>query len=35
MKHVRLGLGSDGTVGANKQAIKIYRDHSDLNVSIF
>lgn len=29
------GLGSDGTVGANKQAIKIIGDHSDLNVQAY
>lgn len=29
------GLGSDGTVGANKKAIKIIGDHSDLNVQAY
>lgn len=29
------GLGSDGTVGANKQAIKIIGDHSDLKVQAY
>ncbi|HKL99963.1 MAG TPA: pyruvate:ferredoxin (flavodoxin) oxidoreductase [Mobilitalea sp.] len=29
------GLGSDGTVGANKQAIKIIGDHSDLNIQAY
>ncbi|MDD4111422.1 MAG: pyruvate:ferredoxin (flavodoxin) oxidoreductase [Herbinix sp.] len=29
------GLGSDGTVGANKQAIKIIGDHSDMNVQAY
>lgn len=29
------GLGSDGTVGANKQAIKIIGEHSDLNVQAY
>ncbi|MBH1942371.1 pyruvate:ferredoxin (flavodoxin) oxidoreductase [Mobilitalea sibirica] len=29
------GLGSDGTVGANKQAIKIIGDNSDLNVQAY
>lgn len=29
------GLGSDGTVGANQQAIKIIGDHSDLNVQAY
>ncbi|CUH92547.1 pyruvate:ferredoxin (flavodoxin) oxidoreductase [Herbinix luporum] len=29
------GLGSDGTVGANKQAIKIVGDNSDLNVQAY
>ncbi|MDF2541194.1 MAG: nifJ [Herbinix sp.] len=29
------GLGSDGTVGANKQAIKIIGDHSELNVQAY
>ena len=29
------GLGSDGTVGANKNTIKIIGDHTDLNVQAF
>lgn len=29
------GLGSDGTVGANKQAVKIIGEHSDLNVQAY
>lgn len=29
------GLGSDGTVGANKQAIKIIGEHSDLKVQAY
>ena len=29
------GLGSDGTVGANKQAIKIIGDHSELNIQAY
>ncbi|HHT89139.1 MAG TPA: pyruvate:ferredoxin (flavodoxin) oxidoreductase, partial [Clostridiales bacterium] len=29
------GLGSDGTVGANKQAIKIIGDHSDMKVQAY
>lgn len=29
------GLGSDGTVGANKQAIKIIGDHTDMNVQAY
>lgn len=29
------GLGSDGTVGANKQAIKIIGEHSNLNVQAY
>lgn len=29
------GLGSDGTVGANKQAIKIIGDHSELKVQAY
>jgi len=29
------GLGSDGTVGANKQAVKIIGDHSDKNVQAY
>lgn len=29
------GLGSDGTVGANKQAIKIIGDHSNMNVQAY
>jgi pyruvate-ferredoxin/flavodoxin oxidoreductase len=29
------GLGSDGTVGANKQAIKIIGEHSDMNVQAY
>ena len=29
------GLGSDGTVGANKEAIKIIGDNSDLNVQAY
>lgn len=29
------GLGSDGTVGANQQAIKIIGDHSDMNVQAY
>lgn len=29
------GLGSDGTVGANKQAIKIIGEHSDLRVQAY
>ena len=29
------GLGSDGTVGANKQAIKIIGDHSDMHVQAY
>jgi pyruvate-ferredoxin/flavodoxin oxidoreductase len=29
------GLGSDGTVGANKNAIKIIGDHTDLNVQAY
>lgn len=29
------GLGSDGTVGANKQAVKIIGDNSDLNVQAY
>ena len=29
------GLGSDGTVGANKNSIKIIGDHTDLNVQAY
>ena len=29
------GLGSDGTVGANKTAVKIIGDHTDLNVQAY
>lgn len=29
------GLGSDGTVGANKNSIKIIGDHTDMNVQAF
>ena len=29
------GLGSDGTVGANKQAIKIIGDHSDFSIQAY
>ncbi|HVJ50714.1 pyruvate:ferredoxin (flavodoxin) oxidoreductase [Desulfitobacterium sp.] len=29
------GLGSDGTVGANKQAIKIIGDHTDMNAQAY
>ena len=29
------GLGSDGTVGANKNTIKIIGDHTDLNVQAY
>ncbi|TAH72125.1 MAG: pyruvate:ferredoxin (flavodoxin) oxidoreductase [Anaerolineaceae bacterium] len=29
------GLGSDGTVGANQQAIRIIGDHSDMNVQAY
>ncbi len=29
------GLGSDGTVGANKQAVKIIGDHTDLKVQAY
>ncbi|NLM62016.1 MAG: pyruvate:ferredoxin (flavodoxin) oxidoreductase [Clostridiales bacterium] len=29
------GLGSDGTVGANKNAIKIIGDHTDMNVQAY
>ncbi|NLK99969.1 MAG: pyruvate:ferredoxin (flavodoxin) oxidoreductase [Clostridiales bacterium] len=29
------GLGSDGTVGANRQAIRIIGDHSDMNVQAY
>ena len=28
------GLGSDGTVGANKNSIKIIGDHTDMNLSL-
>ena len=29
------GLGSDGTVGANKNSIKIIGDHTDMNVQAY
>jgi pyruvate-ferredoxin/flavodoxin oxidoreductase len=29
------GLGSDGTVGANKNSIKIIGDHTDLKVQAY
>ena len=29
------GLGSDGTVGANKNSTKIIGDHTDLNVQAY
>ena len=28
------GLGADGTVGANKNSVKIIGDHTDMNVQL-
>ena len=29
------GLGADGTVGANKNSVKIIGDHTDMNVQAY